>query len=171
MLTSYKSFKDKRQNQKGMAIIEMIPIFIVVILLMNFSIGFFGVIHSGILNSIAARNYAFETFGHRANLTYFSTASAENADKKNAFDLDQQRTHTTLSEVAISSSSIKTIATSRPIDFFKFSGQEVEATGSGSDHNTKTFTVVDGKRYQDSGVNPVWIKTAYGICINFKCGD
>lgn len=165
-------FSQKRKNQKGMAAIEMIPILIIIILLANFSIGFFGVIHTGILNSIAARNYAFETFRHRSNLTYFATNSAGNADKSNAFDLDQQRMHATLSEVAISQDDDKTIATSRTIDFFDFSQRQADEVGTNKDdHNKKTLSVADGVRYTDTGVNPVWIKTAYGICINSKCGD
>lgn len=48
-------------NEKGMAVLEMIPILVVFVLFINFSLGFFGAIHSGILNSIASRNYAFET--------------------------------------------------------------------------------------------------------------
>src|SRR5690606_25429703 len=59
------------QNEKGMAILEIIPISIICVLLLSFSFGFFGVIHTGILNSIAARNYAFETFNHRTDLSYF----------------------------------------------------------------------------------------------------
>ena len=58
------------QNEKGMAALEIIPIVIIVVLLLSFSFGFFGVIHTGILNSMAARNYAFETFNHRSDLRY-----------------------------------------------------------------------------------------------------
>ena len=50
------------KNDHGMAVLEMIPIMIIVVLLLSFSFGFFGLIHTGILNSIGARNYAFETF-------------------------------------------------------------------------------------------------------------
>jgi hypothetical protein len=149
----------------------MIPILIIVLLLMNFSIGFFGVIHTGILNSMAARNYAFETFRHRSNLTYFTTDSATNASKDNAYDIDQQRMHTTLSERTMNSSSQNTFATSRPIDFFEYSARQADEVGTKEDdHNKGTNTVIDGKRFQGTGVNPVWIKTAYGICLNTTCG-
>ncbi len=164
------SFHEKRKNQKGMAIMEMIPILIVIMLLANFSIGFFGVIHTGILNSIAARNYAFETFRHRANLTYFATNSQENASKDNAYNLDQQRMHVTLSEKAISAGGNATLATLRLIDFMNFSTRQADEVGSKDDHNNKVLQVVDGKRYEEAGVNPVWIKTAYGICLNTTCG-
>lgn len=164
-------FSEKRKNQKGMAIIEMIPILIVILLLVNFSIGFFGVIHTGILNSIAARNYAFETFRHRSDLMYFATNSADNA--KIAYNLDQQRMHTTLSETAIGSGSQgDTRATSRTIDFFDFQTRAADEVGTSKDyHSQQVNTVQDSVRFEGEGVNPVWIKTAYGICINDKCGD
>ena len=58
------------RNQKGTAMVEVVPLLVIFVLLINFSLGFFGVIHAGILNSIAARNYAFETFRNRAVLNY-----------------------------------------------------------------------------------------------------
>ena len=164
-------FSKKRKNQKGMAIIEMIPILVVVLLLVNFSIGFFGVIHTGILNSIAARNYAFETFRHRSNLTYFATNNADNASR--AYNIDLQRLHTTLSESSIGTGSQgNTPATSRTIDFFNYQTRQADETGTSKDyHSNQVNTVQDQVKFDGDGVNPVWIKTAYGICINDKCGD
>lgn len=155
-------------NEEGMAIMEMIPIMIIVLLLVNFSIGFFGVIHTGILNSIAARNYAFETFRHRSNLTYFMTNDATNA--KIYYSKDQQRMHTTLSEKAISKGGSEVIANSRLLDFFDLSRRAVEVTGSAADHDTGVSAVQAGKRFEGNGVNPVFIKSAYGICLSTPCG-
>ena len=59
------------RNKKGMALIESIPILFTIFILLNFSLGFFGAIHSGILNSIAAYNYTLETFRFRSDLMYF----------------------------------------------------------------------------------------------------
>lgn len=165
------SFSEKRQGQKGMAIMEMIPIMVVIILLVNFSIGFFGVIHTGILNSIAARNYAFETFRHRSNLTYFMINDEGNADPTIAFDIAQERLHTTLSETEVGRNGKDTVATSRLIDFFDLGQRQAEEVGSAGDHKDKVYNVIDGKRYEETGVNPVWIKSAYGICLSTPCGD
>lgn len=165
------SFSEKRKGQKGMAILEMIPIMIVIILLVNFSIGFFGVIHTGILNSIAARNYAFETFRHRSNLTYFSTSTEVNASFTASYEVAQERLHVTLSEKAVGRAGDDTIATARVIDFFDFGQRQAEQVGSKGDHKDKVFNVMDGKRFEEDGVNPVWIKSAYGICLSTPCGD
>lgn len=165
------SFAQKRKNQKGMAVMEMIPIMIVIILLVNFSIGFFGVIHTGILNSIAARNYAFETFRHRSNLTYFMTNSEVNAAANIAFDISQERMHITMSESAVGKGGNDTIVTTRLIDFFDFGQRQAEEVGDKGDHKEKVYNVIDGKRNEDIAVNPVWIKSAYGICLSTPCGD
>lgn len=160
--------KSVLHNEKGMAIMEMIPILIIIVLLLNFSLGFFGVVHTGILNSIAARNYAFETFRHRSNLMYFMTDSAENA--KIFYKNDQQRMHTTMSETTISRGGNDTVATSRLLDFFPFGNRQADETGSASDHDKGILEVQAGKRYQGNGVNPVWVKSAYGICLSSTCG-
>lgn len=155
-------------NEKGMAIMEMIPIMIVIVLLLNFSVGFFGVVHTGILNSIAARNYAFETFRHRSDLMYFNTDSAVNA--KIYYKSDQQRMHTTLSDKSMGTGSTATIATTRLLDFFPFGARQADETGSQQDHDSGILEVQAGKRYEGNGVNPVWIKSAYGICLSATCG-
>lgn len=144
-------------NEQGMAVFEMIPIIVVIVLFLNFSLGFFGAIHTGILNSIAARNYTFETFRHRANLTYFRNSDFNFKDIGMRF-------HGTTSEKVRGE---KWIASTRLIDFMNF---DTRATvfDSKSDHE-KTRGLGDG-RNQTVGANPIWIKTAYGICLDAKCG-
>lgn len=160
--------KSVLRNEKGMAIMEMIPILIIIVLLLNFSLGFFGVVHTGILNSIAARNYAFETFRHRSNLTYFMIDSEANA--KIFYKNDQQRMHTTMSDKTVGSGSQDTVATGRLLDFFAFGKRQADVTGSQQDHDTGVLEVQAGKRYQGNGVNPVMVKSAYGICLSATCG-
>lgn len=63
--------KLKKLNNSGFAALEVVAIFAVVMILFNFGLGFFGVIHTGILKSIAARNYAFETYRFKSNLDFF----------------------------------------------------------------------------------------------------
>jgi hypothetical protein len=153
-------------NEKGMAVFEMIPIIIVIVLLVNFSLGFFGAIHTGILNSIASRNYTFETFRHRSNLVYFRNNDTSVAVSQ--FSEVGHRVHGTTSE----ESAAKTwYATARAIDFLDLKPSRTAAeAGSPSSHNTTSWDVQDGVRFQkDEGVNPIWIKTTYGICLNARC--
>jgi hypothetical protein len=147
----------------------MIPIMIIIILLVNFSIGFFGVIHTGILNSIAARNYAFETFRHRSNLVYFATNSEANT--KVTFEIDQSRMHVTNSDKTVNQGLQSPIATSRLIDFVDFSRRQADEVGGPIDHKAGIDKVRSGVKFLEQGVNPVWIKTAYGICLNLACSS
>ncbi len=152
------------QNEKGMAVMELIPIMIIIVILFNYSLGFFGAIHTGILNSMAARNYAFETFRHRANLVYLRDGVSEDIVD---FSKQNMRIHATVSD---NNKNDKThfIATGRPIDFLA----KLEITGSKDLHNKQIYSIVDGKRFTDNsgGVTPIWVRPQYGICLNSKCG-
>ncbi|MGZ3723897.1 MAG: hypothetical protein ACXVA9_13230, partial [Bdellovibrionales bacterium] len=65
-----KGFKILR-SQKGIALLETVPLMVIFVMLMSFGMGLFGVVHTAILHSIAARAYSFETFRQRTNLHYF----------------------------------------------------------------------------------------------------
>lgn len=161
-------------NEKGMASVEMIPILMMFVILVNFGMGFFGVIHSGILNSIAARNYAFETFRSRANLNYLrDTDDSQLVYYWN----DGFRFHSIVEEKAKSDT---WTATKRPIKFTDTNTQP-EKLANVNDHNDKirnklkesgaVSQVFSGKTVNDgdAGVSPVWIMTSYGICLRASC--
>jgi hypothetical protein len=162
-----KKSRSPLNNEKGMAVFEMIPIIIVVVLFVNFSLGFFGAIHTGILNSIASRNYTFETFRHRSNLVYFRNNDAGNANSN--FSEIGHRIHGTITD---NKPTQKWVATARLIDFLNLQPKRAVESGIGAPaaHNTASWEVQDGVRYtKDQGVNPIWIKTMYGICLNSRC--
>lgn len=159
-------------NKKGMAMIELLPLMLTFTLIMNFAFGFFGVIHSAILNSIACRNYAFETFNSRTNLIYFRDSPT---GVNPAYAKMGSRFHAVLGDDTppTSGSSSNYYATRRPIDFIG----ETEDTGTLANlHNdsnselNRILTLPEGQRYEGEGVNPIWIKTQCGICLNSGCG-
>jgi hypothetical protein len=160
------------KNQRGMAVMELIPIALIIVLLLSFSFGFFGVIHTGILNSMAARNYAFETFNHRADLSYFRSTMKERLEEGQYHRLSY-RVHVIASEKRSDGGedSNKAIATSRDIAFgWQFGQPEKIAETSQQVHNKEIFSILDnGTRYEKDGVNPVWIQSSYGICLTMKC--
>lgn len=158
------------KNRKGLATLEIIPVMIVIALLINYSLGFFGIIHTGILNSIASRNYAFETFRNRTNILYFhdspTRASGSQYSKFNT------RMHGIASETRASTTgSADAIVTVRPIGF----GQSPTVTASDQDHNPSggdergIFAIREKVRNQDVDSAPVWVRPVYGICLNAKC--
>lgn len=169
-----------RRSQEGMASVEIVPILLLFAMLFNFTLGFFGVVHAGILNSIAARNYAFETFRNRTNLTYLRDVDLRPATEEIQARYTKVgfRFHGIISEN--NRGSQDWIATQRPIRFTDAGGMD-EALGDKGDHTTLVRSIQSVGKVSDtftgmtaeegkSGVNPVWLQTLYGICLNSTCG-
>lgn len=158
----HNKFKN-RKNQSGLAIIETLPILVIFIMLIGYGLGFFGVVHSSILNSIAARNYAFETFRNRTNLEYFRDRKSGSED---LYSNIGNRTHGINAEQTSGGTGV--YATTRPLAI----GREIERSpASQVDHNLQVFNIIGRNRQGGVEVSPVWIMVGYGICINANCGD
>lgn len=152
-------------NNKGMATIESIALITVFSVLFAYTIGMFVVIHTGIVNSIAARTYAWETFSHRTNLMYF---------RDNRGNVEAACEHT--KTIGYRAHSITSEHSSRNIarPFF-YATERYIATQEpdevvGRNKQAHAQLTAFAKREQGAGVNPVWIRTAYGICLNATCG-
>lgn len=159
-----KKFKN-RKGQSGLAILETLPILIIFIMLLGYGLGFYGVVHTGILNSIAARNYAFETFRNRTNLDYFRDRDPGGSDFVLYKDIGN-RTHAINDEVVPEANGV--YATDRALAF----GRSVDRlTASQVEHNDGVFNIEYRNRQGGVGVSPVWIMVGYGICLDARCGE
>lgn len=176
-----RQFKD---SEKGMAIIESIPVLFMLVLVFNFSLGFFGAIHSGILNSIGSYNYAIETFRFRSDLMYFRPGSTGH------YKAASNRVHGTVkegTEASTEEDKERWPASVRPITFnYATSSPErslasaVATAGPESQRNYGGRTTATNIWAANSEYTPeegqsiqtprIWIKTVYGICINADCG-
>lgn len=146
------------KNQKGLATIESVVLLVVFLVLSTYSIGFFGVIHTSIKNSIGARSLAFETFRNRANLTYWR----DNRPEARKFTRGY-RNHGIISEAAEgeTGSTSPYFATARQIAFVRNPDfQRSNITNEGLPRGLET-----------QQANSVFIKTKYGICLNAGCGE
>ena len=151
--------------QKGMASMEAMASIVLYLAFLSFSLGFFGVVHSGIMNSLAARTYAFDTFNNRTYLKYHrdkDSGGSLHSHKENGF-----RVHTIVTEGS-GSNNENFIVTERRIAFAgmhdekgKGNNLHLEMTEEARDNSE-----IDLKKYS---FNPVWIKAAYGICLNARC--
>lgn len=156
--------KSTIQNQKGMAVIEMIPMMIISAVIINFSFGFFGAIHSGVLQSIAARNYALEIIGHRTNYSYFRDGGTFIGSYRKI----GSRIHTVVSESRNDGQTF--FATKRPIQYLVGKYVNIEDKGTVQDHMTEVNNVKPGVQYTDKdGVTTIWVKPIYGICLSAEC--
>jgi len=179
----------KMRNEQGMAVIELIPILVIIALLLNFSLGFFGVVHTGVLNSIAARNYAFETFRHKADLRYFmrerTTNPKEIANYMSKDTLYNFRIHGISSDKRPGANS-EWVATARQIAFIqpfggvdKDGGELFNQNSALNTNRTLHNNIASSDQIKQNGVGlddkfrvfPVWIRPQYGICLNNDCGE
>ncbi len=159
--------KRRRLNdQSGMAIFEIIPIFAIVVILLNFTIGFFTVIHTAILTSISSRNYTFETFRHRPSLNYFRDSGVGST----FYHEQEVRWHGTIGEQR-PKGNVLWFAVVRDIAYVKGQAGLDQDRGSPAEHGASLSQIKPGERIEGSeGFSPVWIQPTYGMCLNFKCG-
>jgi len=184
-----RQFKD---SEKGMAMIEAIPVLFMLVVVFNFSLGFFGAIHSGILNSIGSYNYALETFRFKSNLMYFRPGG-----QMSNYELSNNRVHGVTKDGSefddgTGQDKQKWPATVRAITF-NFKSTDPKRSLAGIAAGPNGGQVCDGsecRKYSDdpagdniwkakSDYEPdagspiqtprIWIKTVYGICVSADC--
>ncbi len=156
--------KTMLKNQKGMATVEALPLLVIFLIFIGYGMGLFGVIHTGILHSIAARTYTFETLRNRTNVTYFRE-NMTGISSPIHFKNFGMRFHIIQNE-KITDTDGDIVATSRPISM----GQPApRLTASTTDHNVKIYEIAG--RNKAVAVSPAWIMVGYGICLNVGCGD
>lgn len=187
-----KQFKRKsNQSEKGMAFLEAVPVLIMLTLIFNFSLGFFGAVHSGILNSIASYNYTLETFRFKSNLIYFRPGGGTTH-----YALALNRVHGTTQDgsevLAGKEDKNKWPATQRGITFnykkddpkrnlsmVQDGAGKAAVADSVGDHEWISKGSGTNVWKADSKYNPdagdavqtprIWIKTVYGICLTAEC--
>jgi len=157
-------------NNKGMAVLETIPLLVVFMVLMTYAMGFWGSIHAGILHSIAARTYAFETFRNRSHLTQFRERGA---GSEKFYSRSNLRFH------GINNGDRNQFTSSRRvISFSNFEALD-ESTGledQGADRHADITAPLEGSSRGPTsaelgrGFNPIWIQIGYGYCFNLECG-
>lgn len=144
-------------NQSGLASLESIALLIIFSVLIGYGIGFFGVVHTGILNSIAARTYTFETLDNRVDVTYFrSNRFSTSSNRREFYSKYGFRAHGIASENMDPYTDPSWEVTERSISIGRPNTRATRSTSSFS----------NGVRE----ANPVWIKTIYGICLTASCG-
>jgi hypothetical protein len=143
-------------NQSGLASLESIALLIIFAVLIGYGIGFFGVVHTGILNSIAARTYAIETLDNRVDTTYFRSNKLGGDNGREYYSKYGFRAHGIASENMDPYSDPKWEVTERSIS--------IGRPNTRASRSTSSFS--NGVRE----ANPVWIKTIYGICLTATCG-
>ena len=181
MYRTYNPFRGKR----GLAMIEAFPLIWVMFVLMGATLGSWGIVHTAVLNSIAARNYTFFSFNHRSDLSYLrdfgsadytgvsntTTAVFFRKDNSGVSVTGTGRRFSFIASEKHPSGSDKTSATLRRVDFRK--GQYTSGDRSDfltdPDH-TNIGALIEVKN-ENKKVGPAWVMVGYGICLNEACGE
>lgn len=137
-------------NQQGIAVVEMLPLLSIFVILFGLTFGLWTGIHSGALQSIAARHYAFEVINNRTHFIYHRDTENPAGDKS-YYEKDGKRFFAIIEDTT----NPRLIAEKKPLNLF---GQDsLQITGDSSASAQQS--------------NPIKLKTGYGICIDFECGN
>jgi hypothetical protein len=149
------------KNERGLAMLETVPLIVIFTVLVSFGLGFWGIVHTAVLHSIGARTYAYETFRQRTNLYYFRENGSGTTKPMN-YKTKQWRYHAVNNE---NDDRERFVSTVRPIAFGRSTASE---DASLETHNVQIFGIKS--RNERIAVNPAWVMVGYGICLNSKCG-
>lgn len=169
------------KNQKGFAMLEALPIIWVMFILLGATLGSWGIAHTAVLNSIAARNYTFFLFNNRSDLSYlrdfarsdYSALDNSVGEKyyREDYDGGGWSGHGKRFSYIASEANPQDpfTATLRRVDFRKITYDDRSNFLSATEHTSKIETIED--RNINQKVGPAWIMVGYGICLSAKCGD
>lgn len=140
-------------NSRGIAMVEMLPLLFIFVILFGLSFGLWSSIHSGILQSIAARHYAFQVLNNRTHFIYHRDTD-DNVDKDTQYYKAHGKRFFAVVELQQQSD-----------PEFKAEKKALNLFDKG------VLNITGDPRARTNQTNPIKLKTGYGICIDFKCGD
>ena len=141
------------RQERGVAVVEMLPLLAVFIILFGLTFGFWSSIHRGILQSIAARHYAFEVINNRVHYIYHRDTKDHGGDKKSYYKKNGHRFFAVIQQQPGDDKDLSLIAEKRGLNLFGGDPMSIP------------------KRRESDQVNPIALKTGYGICIDHECGN
>ena len=175
------------KNNKGMAMVEALPILLVMFVLMGATLGSWGIVHTAILHSIAARSWTFFYFNNRSDLSYLrdwivpGTDIGTNIDTA-YFRADNNNTsgmgkrYMFIQSEKAPDGSEDRIATLRKVDFRDVAYSSYpdrslpEGTRTRIDDNTTGLRNKMATSKWEGNKSRAWIMVGYGICLDAKCG-
>ncbi len=145
---------EKNKSESGFALLEAVAFLFIFIVLTVYTIDFFTAIHTGIVNSIAARTYLFETLQHRSDITLLRQGPPER-DKNPSYVNEHYRFHAVVDEEQNPDDT----------DSNPSAGRTLTQADSTLPHEVNDLKFNSKKNKTAS----IYIKTGYGICIDAKC--
>ena len=122
------------------------------VILAAYCIDFFSIVHTGIVNSSAARTYLFETLQHRTNIVWFRQGF-EGSDSAYNFQSEHARFHGVSDE-------------DQPPTDDNGAHTPGRKLTQAEEQNNMSDPTLDSQKNQTSTVQ---IRTGYGICLDAQC--
>ncbi|MCY4513262.1 MAG: hypothetical protein OXB86_06205 [Bdellovibrionales bacterium] len=175
----------------GIAMVEILPLLVVFITFFGLTMGLWGAVHSGTLQSIAARHYAFEVINNRTHVEHHRDWDpAVNAGTEQMFqsptpslEIYHGLKGMRLFAVVIKQSGKpEGFVENRGLNFFNdidrshndspggiLSSPETDAANK---YSSRSGFLEDTQLFiQTPPINPIWLMNGYGICLNCCCGN
>ncbi len=153
----------RRKKEKGLAVLETIPMIFVFVALVGFTIGFYGVTQKMILSSIASRAYGFEQIRHRANVSYLRDVRG---GSDNSYNITEHR-YFTVREPGLDGAVF--IAAKMNIDY---RDRSPDVASNPDAHNSTAYGDISRQRRNERHYfKNVWVKVGHGICLTSGCGE
>ena len=177
----FKMTPARIKKQKGMAILEAIPIIWVMFVLMGATLGSWGLVHTATLNSIAARNFVFFYFNNRSDLSYMRDFHGTYDDvplgpeiKTHYFGKLGKR-FSYIRDERVRGKAVAT-PTGRHVDFRKINSNDPYPDRTDfleNEEHSRIFEISGPKiplnKKTKRKVGPAWLMVGYGICLNARC--
>lgn len=160
---NHKYYKNKKKcSEKGLAVIETIPLIFIFVILVGFTLGFYGITQRMILHSIAARAYGTEQIRNRTNINYLRDISGGQAE---SYHLTQHRYFA----VREPGPGDRFVAAKMNVDY-RTRGTAGMSTQEA--HNSTAYEQMNrGRRNDRHYFDTVWVKVGHGICLTASCGE
>lgn len=159
-----KKKKSSIRNQKGIVILETIPLIVVFISLLTYGVAMWASIHTSVLYSIAARTYSFETFRNRSSLVYFRE-SGSGLDLIQTYESIGYRFHGIR---APEGDGVTFAASKFPLSL----SRDISSQTQNKRSSQNKIYNLEGRNREGLGINasPIWVTVGYGMCMNPYCG-
>ena len=175
------------KNQKGFAMLEALPLIWLMFVLLGATLGSWGIAHTAVLNSIAARNYTFFLFNNRSDLSYlrdfgnmeypavrqmdYTVRGRYYREDNNGSRSGHGKRFSYIGSEAADPVNPSLTATLRRVDFRQITYTDRSEFLSEREHTSKITLDEMQPRNMNQKVGPAWIMVGYGICLSARCGD
>lgn len=177
--------------RRGIAMVEILPLLVVFVTFFGLAMGLWGAVHSGTLQSIAARHYAFEVINNRTHIEYHRDWEKDSDPGNGNMFGSSPKPVEYHGEMGMRLFAVvtkqprkdpKEFVENRGLNFFNDIDRKYDEppggilsspqTDSANKYSSRAGFLEEADLFIDTPkINPIWLMNGYGICLNCCCGD